>query len=97
MSAPLHVYLIAGEPSGDILGMRLMTAIRASSTSENISFSGVGGPLMEGEGLTSLFPHERLNRHGLNRSPAAHSKDLWTYSPNSCRYPGKETRCHCHD
>lgn len=65
MSAPLHVYLIAGEPSGDILGMRLMTAIRASSTSENISFSGVGGPLMEGEGLTSLFPMSDLTVMGL--------------------------------
>ena len=65
MSTPLHVYLIAGEPSGDILGMRLMTAIRASSTSENISFSGVGGPLMEGEGLTSLFPMNDLTVMGL--------------------------------
>ena len=65
MSTPLHVYLIAGEPSGDILGMRLMTAIRASSISEDISFSGVGGPLMEGEGLTSLFPMNDLTVMGL--------------------------------
>lgn len=65
MSDPLHVYLIAGEPSGDILGMRLMTAIRSLSTSDNISFSGVGGPLMEGEGLTSLFPMSDLTVMGL--------------------------------
>ena len=65
MSDPLHVYLIAGEPSGDILGMRLMTAIRALGGSDSITFSGVGGPLMEGEGLTSLFPMSDLTVMGL--------------------------------
>ncbi len=65
MSDPLHVYLIAGEPSGDILGMRLMTAIRALSASDSLTFSGVGGPLMESEGLTSLFPMSDLTVMGL--------------------------------
>lgn len=65
MSNPLHVYLIAGEPSGDILGMRLMTAIRASSASDSVTFSGVGGPLMETAGLASLFPMSDLTVMGL--------------------------------
>ena len=65
MSDPLHVYLIAGEPSGDILGMRLMSALRTLNNTQDITFSGVGGPLMEGEGLSSLFPMSDLTVMGL--------------------------------
>jgi len=65
MKAPLHVYLIAGEPSGDILGMRLMSALKTFENTPNVTFSGVGGPLMEGEGLSSLFPMSDLTVMGL--------------------------------
>lgn len=65
MKAPLHVYLIAGEPSGDILGMRLMSALKTLENTPNVTFSGVGGPLMEGEGLSSLFPMSDLTVMGL--------------------------------
>jgi lipid-A-disaccharide synthase len=49
------VYLVAGEHSGDALGSRLMRALRERA-GDGITFSGVGGPLMEAEGFRSLFP-----------------------------------------
>ena len=55
MSKPLHVFVIAGEHSGDQLGFKLMQALRAQ-TGGAVVFSGVGGPAMEGQGLQSLFP-----------------------------------------
>jgi lipid-A-disaccharide synthase len=50
---PLRLFLVAGEPSGDTLGAKLMAAL--SSRQPGIDFRGVGGPLMEREGLASLF------------------------------------------
>jgi lipid-A-disaccharide synthase len=50
----LRLFLVAGEPSGDALGARLMEAIAESHP--DVRFSGVGGPLMEARGLRSLFP-----------------------------------------
>ena len=47
------VYLIAGEPSGDLLGARVMRALRKLDSSTQ--FFGVGGESMKGEGLSSLF------------------------------------------
>jgi len=52
---PLHVFLVAGEESGDRLGAPLMRALKARHGGEVI-FSGLGGQEMEREGLTSLFP-----------------------------------------
>jgi lipid-A-disaccharide synthase len=53
------IYLIAGEPSGDLLGARLMVALRALSTG-TIRFAGIGGEQMRAEGLVSLFPQADL-------------------------------------
>lgn len=52
---PLTIFVIAGEPSGDLLGARLMAAL-ARQASGPIRFCGIGGPRMEAEGLNSLFP-----------------------------------------
>jgi lipid-A-disaccharide synthase len=52
------IYLIAGEESGDVLGARLIHALRASRP--DLTFVGVGGSAMEGEGLSSLFPIRSL-------------------------------------
>ncbi|THD46175.1 MAG: lipid-A-disaccharide synthase [Bradyrhizobium sp.] len=46
--------LVAGEPSGDQLGFKLMRALRAERP--NVEFLGVGGEAMTAEGLASLFP-----------------------------------------
>jgi lipid-A-disaccharide synthase len=54
---PLRAVLIAGEHSGDALGAKLMRAMK-TATKGNVSFSGVGGELMEAEGFRSLYPLE---------------------------------------
>ena len=50
----LRVYLIAGEPSGDLLGSRVMRALK-KQTRNQVKFMGVGGETMYDEGLKSLF------------------------------------------
>lgn len=60
----LKIYLIAGEPSGDALGSRLMRALKKKTGGE-VEFYGLGGDMMEGEGLTSLFDISDLAIMGL--------------------------------
>jgi lipid-A-disaccharide synthase len=52
---PLKIALVAGEPSGDALGAKLIEALR-ELTGGNVTFVGVGGPRMEAVGLESAFP-----------------------------------------
>ena len=59
-----HIFLIAGEPSGDLLGARLMAALKGRCGTA-VRFSGVGGPLMTAEGLESLYPLEDFAVMGL--------------------------------
>ena len=49
-----HIFLVAGEESGDQLGAALMAAIRQRAPAAR--FSGVGGPQMAAAGMPSLFP-----------------------------------------
>ncbi|MBV8846371.1 MAG: hypothetical protein JO307_26495, partial [Bryobacterales bacterium] len=60
---PSLIYLIAGEQSGDVLGARLMTALRARRP--DLAFAGIGGGFMRAQGLPSLFPLEELAVMGL--------------------------------
>jgi lipid-A-disaccharide synthase len=62
MSGPLKLFLIAGEPSGDRLGAALMVGLKALAP---VEFAGVGGPLMQAEGMKSLFPMDELSVMGI--------------------------------
>jgi lipid-A-disaccharide synthase len=55
VTAPLKVFLVAGESSGDQLGAHLMGALRRA-LGDGVGFTGVGGPAMTAAGLASLFP-----------------------------------------
>lgn len=57
------IYLVAGEASGDVLGARLITALRARRP--DAVFAGVGGEQMATLGLVSLFPLRELALMGL--------------------------------
>lgn len=50
-----HVFAVAGEHSGDLLGGKLLAALNEYSAAP-LLFSGVGGEAMAREGLRSLFP-----------------------------------------
>jgi lipid-A-disaccharide synthase len=60
----LTVGIIAGEPSGDQLGARLMRAL-AEEAGRPVRFVGVGGPLMTDAGLDSLFPMSDIGVNGI--------------------------------
>lgn len=57
------IYLIAGEPSGDTLGAKLMRALKQAEPT--LQFAGLGGENMQKEGLNSLFDITDLSIMGL--------------------------------
>ncbi len=57
-----RILVSAGEPSGDLHGAEVVTALRARWPSARID--GVGGPRMAAAGATLLFPMERLSAMG---------------------------------
>ena len=59
----MKYYLIAGEPSGDALGGRLMEALKAQD--KNAQFFGIGGDIMQTQGMESLFNISELAVMGL--------------------------------
>ncbi|MGN0931502.1 lipid-A-disaccharide synthase [Falsigemmobacter intermedius] len=59
----MRPFLIAGEASGDKLGAALMAGLTARLGP--LPYKGVGGPLMEAEGMVSLFPMEELSIMGI--------------------------------
>lgn len=61
----LKIYLVAGEPSGDALGARLMRALKKKTNNE-IAFFGLGGDMMESEGINPLFDISDLAIMGLS-------------------------------
>jgi lipid-A-disaccharide synthase len=61
--APALIYIVAGEASGDVLGARLMRAMRRRR--DGLTFAGIGGARMAEEGLETLFPMHELALMGL--------------------------------
>lgn len=70
-----HVFVVAGEESGDRLGGALIAAIRRK-TEGRVRFSGVGGAAMAAAGVPSLFPLGDLAIIGFASIPARLSKIL---------------------
>jgi len=62
VTRPLRIFIIAGEPSGDKLGGALMAGLKSL---RDVEFDGVGGPLMQAQGLRSLFDMSDLSVMGL--------------------------------
>lgn len=63
MSERIHIGIVVGEASGDILGAALITELRRHFP--NAEFSGIGGPCMLQLGFHSYFPQDRLAVMGL--------------------------------
>ncbi|MGX9965441.1 lipid-A-disaccharide synthase [Roseomonas sp. F4] len=57
------VYVVAGEASGDVLGARLVAALRERRP--ELAFAGIGGDRLAEQGLQSLFPMRELALMGL--------------------------------
>ena len=58
-----NIYLVAGEPSGDILGGELMKSL--SEELDSPIFYGVGGPKMEENNFVSLFKMKEITVFGI--------------------------------
>jgi lipid-A-disaccharide synthase len=69
-----HIFLVAGEDSGDRLGAALIAAIRRRHPGAR--FSAVGGMHMAGQGVQSLFPLGDLAIIGFALTPASVLK-IW--------------------
>ncbi|MGL4825258.1 MAG: lipid-A-disaccharide synthase [Alphaproteobacteria bacterium] len=66
----MRIVLIAGEASGDRLGVHLIRGLQKRFAGQGLSFSGIGGPGMEAAGnFTSLFPFQELSHMGLDILP----------------------------
>lgn len=59
----LKIALVAAEPSGDLLGGALLEAINEHLP--GCQFIGIGGPVMQAQGLKSRYPMEKLTVMGL--------------------------------
>jgi lipid-A-disaccharide synthase len=55
----MKIFIIAGEPSGDIHASKLMNELK--SIIPDIEFFGIGGKNMEKEGLKSIIPIEKIS------------------------------------
>jgi len=58
----LHIGMVAGEPSGDLLAARVIAGLRTSAP--DVRCAGIGGPLMQAEGLAAWHPMHALTVFG---------------------------------
>ncbi|MFT4077825.1 lipid-A-disaccharide synthase [Rhodomicrobium lacus] len=56
MAEARRIFIVAGEHSGDVLGAKLMEALKARAGEDAFEFAGVGGDEMHAAGLASIFP-----------------------------------------
>ena len=56
MSQTKRIFIVAGEHSGDVLGGKLIGALKETVDAAPFAFAGVGGEHMEAAGLASIFP-----------------------------------------
>lgn len=63
--AARRIALVAGEPSGDVLGSRVLRALRRALPGCELHAEGIGGEAMIAEGFETLYPLERLSVMGL--------------------------------
>ena len=63
--AARRIALVAGEPSGDVLGSRVLRALRRALPGCDLHAEGIGGEAMIAEGFQTLYPLERLSVMGL--------------------------------
>jgi lipid-A-disaccharide synthase len=68
-AAPLRLFVIAGEESGDRLGGALMAAVKVMAPGP-VAFRGIGGRAMAEHGLDSLFPLHDISINGFSAIPA---------------------------
>lgn len=68
----LKCFMIVGEESGDLLGSKIMAAVRQEiqvlqqgGLRINVEFRGVGGQRMQEQGFLSLIPLEKITAMGL--------------------------------
>ena len=70
-----HIFLVAGEESGDRLGAALIAALKRAAQGR-ASFSGIGGTHMAEQGVASLFPLGDVAIMGFAEIPASLPKIL---------------------
>ncbi len=61
-SASPLIGIVAGEPSGDLLGAELVTALRRQEP--HLRFTGIAGPKMMAAGVEALYPMDKLAVRG---------------------------------
>ena len=63
----LKIFLIAGEASGDVIGGKLMQAMKSAADERGytITFDGIGGEHMAAAGLKTRFPMRELSLIGI--------------------------------
>lgn len=58
----ITIGIVAGEASGDLLGSRLIRALKKKRP--DLEFVGIAGPKMMAEGARSIYPMDKLSLHG---------------------------------
>ncbi|MGB0922257.1 MAG: lipid-A-disaccharide synthase [Alphaproteobacteria bacterium] len=64
-TSSLKLAVLAGEPSGDLLGAEIVAALHQRLGPEGVELVGVGGEHLSAKGLNSLYPMETLSIMGI--------------------------------